>query len=56
MKDAKEVGLCSKTIEAICGCHYADGTKEAAENATRAFAGCCGITCERARAIAVEIS
>lgn len=53
MKDAKKIELYNKMIEAIYDYKFENGTKEAAKNATKAFAEYCGITYERACAIAM---
>lgn len=55
MKDIKKRELYDKMIEAIYDYKFENGTKEAARNATKAFAEYCGITYERACAIAMEI-
>lgn len=55
MMDAKKYELYNKMIEAIYDYKFENGTKEAAKNATKAFAEYCGITYERACAIAMEI-
>lgn len=41
--------------DAIYDCKSGNGTKEAARNATKAFAEYCGITYERACDIAMEV-
>lgn len=54
-KFAKKYELYGKMIEAVYDYKFENGTKEAAMNATKAFAECCGITYERACDIAMEI-
>lgn len=55
MKDIKKHELHYKMTDAIYDCKFGNGTKEAARNATEAFAGYCGITYERAYDIAMEV-
>lgn len=55
MKDIKKHELYSKMTDAIYDYKFGNGTKEAARNATEAFAEYCGITYERAHDIATEV-
>lgn len=55
MKDIKKYELYTKMTDAIYDYKFGNGTKEAARNATEAFAEYCGITYERACDIAMEV-
>lgn len=55
MKDIKKYELHTKMTDAIYDHKFGNGTKEAARNATEAFADYRGITYERACDIAMEI-
>lgn len=55
MKDTRKLQLYGKMIEAVYDYKFENGTKEAARNATKAFAEFCGITYEKACDIAMEI-
>lgn len=54
-KFAKKLQLYGKMVEAVYDYKFENGTKEAARNATEAFAEFCDITYERACEIAMEI-
>lgn len=55
MKDIKKIELYYKMTDAIYAYKFENGTKAAAMNAAKAFAEYCGITYERACAIAMEV-
>lgn len=54
-KFAKKLQLYGKMVEAVYDYMFENGSKEAARNATEAFAEFCGITYEMACDIALDI-